>query len=245
MNHKHPFKATLSRSDLIEYVVLDIELRDPSRRGGGHGGWSQLAPAAASSDEPAKCRRGGWERAVTAAWGCAAGRLRRGRDYWALAGSPSPGRLWRRPQSVAVTHPHLLKPGDHAWGYAVAASGLFQELDAEQAERLPEVMLVKKSFSERRGTKAHRRRLWKLRMLEKERDAGVQRGRQMDTTSYEEQLEEFMQELEEDPSMRQQINLYKDEDAAARPSARPPSPQNASEPPRDSRRERSSSSRRL
>ena len=35
----------------------------------------------------------------------------------------------------------------------------------------------------------------------------------MDTAGYEQEYESFMQELEEDPDMRSQINLYKDEEA--------------------------------
>ena len=72
-------------------------------------------------------------------------------------------------------------------------------------------MLVKKSYTERRHRR--RRRLWKLRQLEKETEPGVQRGRQRDLTMYEKEYEEFMQDLEEDPSMRSQVNLYRDEEA--------------------------------
>ena len=76
---------------------------------------------------------------------------------------------------------------------------------------LHQVLLVKKSYSERHHR--NRRRVWKLDHMTKESDAGVMRGRHFVTEEHEEELEEFMQELEEDPTLRSQINLYKDADA--------------------------------
>ena len=49
--------------------------------------------------------------------------------------------------------------------------------------------------------------------MQKEEDPGVTRGRGVSTEAYEADYEEFMQDLEEDPSLRSQINLYKDEAA--------------------------------
>ena len=72
---------------------------------------------------------------------------------------------------TCVTHlGGILKVGDHAWGYCVDASALGGELRAEDAARLPEVLLVKKSYSDRRAK--NRRRLWRLRSLDKEEEPG-------------------------------------------------------------------------
>ena len=94
------------------------------------------------------------------------------------------------------------------WGYCVAASSLGTDLEPDASRQLPEVLLVKKSFSGRR--RRTRRRHWRLQQLDKEADPGVQRGRKMDTTVYDDEYEQFLQDLEEDPEMRGQINLFKD-----------------------------------
>ena len=49
--------------------------------------------------------------------------------------------------------------------------------------------------------------------MQKEEDPGVIRGRGLNTEAYEADYEEFMQDLEEDPSLRSQINMYKDQAA--------------------------------
>ena len=215
---KHPFKAALSRSDLIEYVVLDVEMREPRWRAAGRSVASSVSGSLPPSGKRKESEGGGLGLGGNGGMGLRGGTYGRGRDSWALADVTVARKSdfgSNDRQVVTVTHlGHLLKPGDHVWGYAVAASvELTGEISLSEAAKLPEVLLVKKSYTERRGTKAQRRRLWKLRTLEKERDAGVQRGRNMDTASYEQEYESFMQELEEDPDMRSQINLYKDEEA--------------------------------
>ena len=179
---KAPFKAALSKQDLVEFVVLNVELRDPdwATRGRSHGARTARETRALAD--------------VTVA---------RRADF---------GTNDR--QYASVTHlGTILKAGDYVWGYAVAASPLAADLDEVQARQLPEVLLVKKSYSDRRHRERKKGRVWKLKQLDKEKDAGVVRGRKMDTTEHDTEYEEFMQELEEDPAMRSQINLYKDHDA--------------------------------
>lgn len=151
-------------------------------------------------------------------------RARRGRsrDAWVLADATVAKRddFGANDRTMTcVTHlGGILKVGDHAWGYCVDASALGGELRAEDAARLPEVLLVKKSYSDRRAK--NRRRLWRLRSLDKEEEPGVVRGRQVDAAAYEAEYESFMQDLEEDPSLRAQIHLYKDEEALEARQAR-------------------------
>jgi nonsense-mediated mRNA decay protein 3 len=45
---------------------------------------------------------------------------------------------------------NLLKVGDLVWGYMVAASALAGEVGVDESALLPDVLLVKKSYSERR-----------------------------------------------------------------------------------------------
>ena len=179
---KDPFKASLSKSDLTEFVVLDVEMRDPE--------WATRGR-----------RRG----------------ARSGREARALADVTVARRSdfgINDRRYTCVTHlGNLLKSGDYVWGYAVAASPLATDLDEHEARQLPEVLLIKKSYSDRRHRERKKKRVWKLKTLEKDKDPGVQRGRHMDVSQQEADYEDFLQELEEDPEMRKQINLYKDHEA--------------------------------
>ena len=66
-------------------------------------------------------------------------------------------------------------------------------------DNLPEVILVKKLFAEK--TVRNRRRKWKLRHLDADG---------MDVTSVNRDYTDFLEDLEEDPAFRQNINIYKD-----------------------------------
>jgi len=178
---KLPFRSAMTRKELVEFVVLDVEL---------------------SYDANAKTRHGTARAASRESWALADITVAKVADF---------GSNDR--QMVATSHlGNLLKPGDHVWGYCVSASQLSLEADID-AQTLPEVLLVKKSYKGR--AKASRRRTWKLQQLAKEEEPGVMRGRKMVTDEHDDDYEEFLQELEEDVTMRQQINLYKDQHAMA------------------------------
>ena len=188
---KAPFKSALSRSQLIEFVVLDVEFER---------GWQQGREGRPQGQSTRQRRAAALQLAeVTVA---------RVSDLGAN------DRTER-----AVSHlGNVLKAGDHVWGYAVAASSLGTDLDPDVARQLPEVLLVKKSFAGRR--RRTKRRHWKLLQLDKEEDPGVQRGRKMDTGAHDHEYEQFLQDLEEDPEMRGQINMFKDEQGLAERGAR-------------------------
>lgn len=73
-------------------------------------------------------------------------------------------------------------------------------------DQLPDVVLVKKIYPKRR--KANKKRIWKLKRLEidkmeenKTKDRAIKK--EMD-----EDIDRFMEDLEENPQLREQINLY-------------------------------------
>eukprot|EP00041_Stephanoeca_diplocostata_P027749 m.770398 g.770398 ORF g.770398 m.770398 type:complete len:253 (+) comp23240_c0_seq16:341-1099(+) len=101
----------------------------------------------------------------------------------------------------------VIQPGDLVWGFDVQTSN-FNDEHANKLDRsqLPDVILVKKSYSEKRKTRKKRRQ-WKLRELPKIEDEG------MTKKDHEQNLndfEGFMQDLEEDPELRSTINIYRD-----------------------------------
>ncbi|KAH7717086.1 60S ribosomal export protein NMD3 [Aphelenchoides avenae] len=101
---------------------------------------------------------------------------------------------------------HLLNPGDSVMGYDLANSNLNNPtFDAMKAEKVPDVILLKKSYDRERRA---RRRQWKLKRL-------IDQG---DTASVQNEFIGFMEDLEEDELMREKINIYRD---TTKPSATP------------------------
>jgi nonsense-mediated mRNA decay protein 3 len=111
-------------------------------------------------------------------------------------------------QFTARTHlGHLLQAGDTALGYDLS-TGNFNDADVVgmQGKTLPDVILVRKYFPRNRK---RARRNWKLRRLEME--DGEVTSRRGEVTKAERDYEQFLQDLEEDPELRANIQLYKAE----------------------------------
>jgi nonsense-mediated mRNA decay protein 3 len=117
----------------------------------------------------------------------------------------------------------ILQPGDTVLGYHLTNSN-FNNEDFENLDqgRLPDVMLVKKTYPNRR--KKNKTRAWKLRSIAKEAedvaDGTVGRGALgrkggVDQRNVERDYELFLRDLEEDKEMRAAINLYKAEQKEA------------------------------
>ncbi|ODV84759.1 hypothetical protein CANARDRAFT_23753 [[Candida] arabinofermentans NRRL YB-2248] len=108
----------------------------------------------------------------------------------------------------------ILHPGDSAMGYYLANSNFNSELyDALDTNNLPDVMLVKKHYA--RSNKRIKNRQWKLkRMANEHKDLVAEeivdsRQARQEAERAERDYELFLQELEEDPELRQTVNLYK------------------------------------
>jgi nonsense-mediated mRNA decay protein 3 len=115
----------------------------------------------------------------------------------------------------AKTHlGHHLHAGDTAFGYDLAS---LQIVDPELEKykhgiQLPDVLLVKKSYQEKRRKRRQRGvdRAWKLQRMDiaEEEGAGGARGaREEDRRANDE--EAFLQELEEDEDVRAQVQIFK------------------------------------
>lgn len=128
---------------------------------------------------------------------------------------------------ILHTRTHLggiLQPGDTAMGYYLTASNFNSDDYATlPVDRIPDVILVKKAYPNRR--KKGRTRGWKLRSMAKEEgeegETGGGRGvvgrmGGRDQKKVEEDYELFLRELEEDPELRANVNLYKAKDVKMR-----------------------------
>jgi nonsense-mediated mRNA decay protein 3 len=81
--------------------------------------------------------------------------------------------------------------------------------DTLNRNSLPDVVLIKKSYPQKR--KKNKPRKWKLKSLSKEEEE--MNTRKQDADKMEQDYELFLQDLEEDPELRQNVNLYKDSNA--------------------------------
>ncbi|TFY51571.1 hypothetical protein EVJ58_g10494 [Rhodofomes roseus] len=129
---------------------------------------------------------------------------------------------------ILHTRTHLgaiLQPGDAALGYYLTNANFNSDAFASlPAHRVPDVILVKKAYPNRR--KKNKPRNWRLRSIAREAgeegDTGADRGvvgrmGGRDKKKVDEDYELFLRDLEEDEEMRGAVNLYRAKDA--RPGA--------------------------
>jgi nonsense-mediated mRNA decay protein 3 len=193
---REPFGALASVTDLVEFIVLDIEPSGPTR------GKFVLADAEVA---PTTSFMSNTNSRVT------------GMDMDMDSHHGSHDTTYH-------TRTHLggiLQPGDTVMGYYLTRSNFnspaFESLDPG---RIPDVILVKKSYPNRR--KKNKQRNWKLKSIAKEAEEGAgmnegtgygrgalgRRGG-LDQKKVERDYEIFLQSIEEDRDMRSAINLYK------------------------------------
>ncbi|KAI0313286.1 NMD3 family-domain-containing protein [Amylostereum chailletii] len=189
-----PFEALARVSDLVEFTVLDIEPSGTTR-----GKWVLADAQVAMSG--AFRSTGTYEDD---------GMM----DYESAAAA----------SQIYHTRTHLggiLQPGDTVMGFHLSITNFnSDDFAALPQDRLPDVVLVKKAYPNRR--KKTRTRNWKLRSIgmeageEGETGAArgvVGRGGGREKRKVEEDYELFLRDLEEDPEMRSAVNLYKAEAA--------------------------------
>ncbi|KAJ7446898.1 NMD3 family-domain-containing protein [Mycena galericulata] len=186
-----PFDSLATVSDLVEFTVLDIE-PDGRTRGKYVLADAQVALAGAFRAHNAD------EDTMMDYDGTGAGRA----------------------AQIYHTRTHLgaiLQPGDTVLGYHLTnANYNSADYAALPADRLPDIVLVKKTYPNRR--KKSKARNWRLRSIGKEAgeegETGGGRGvvgrmGGRDQRKVEEDYELFLRDLEEDPEMRGAVNLYK------------------------------------
>lgn len=185
-----PFDSLASVSDLMEFIVLDVE---PSSR--THGKWVMADAQVALSG--AFRSTGAYEDD-------------RMMDYETAASA----------NQIFHTRTHLggiLQPGDAVMGYHLSNTNFNSDDFARlPLDRIPDVILVRKTYPNRR--KKNKSRNWRLRSIAKEEgeegETGSGRGAVgrmggRDQKKVEEDYELFLRDLEEDPEMRSSVNLYK------------------------------------
>jgi nonsense-mediated mRNA decay protein 3 len=118
----------------------------------------------------------------------------------------------------------ILQPGDTALGYHLSNANFnSDDFSSLPSSRIPDIILVKKTYPNRR--KKNKTRNWKLRSIAKEAgeegETGAGRGvvgrmGGRDQKKVEEDYELFLRDLEEDPELRGTVNLYAAKDTKMR-----------------------------
>jgi nonsense-mediated mRNA decay protein 3 len=112
---------------------------------------------------------------------------------------------------VVRTHlGHVLHPGDNVYGVDLSTSN-YNDDNAEllKADAIPPVILIKKSYADKRRT--FQKRNWKLKFLNKEEEINTKHQEQ----AAEMDMEHYIQELEENADLRSTVNIYKEATAAS------------------------------
>uniref|UniRef100_A0A8C4ZB72 60S ribosomal export protein NMD3 n=1 Tax=Gadus morhua TaxID=8049 RepID=A0A8C4ZB72_GADMO len=95
---------------------------------------------------------------------------------------------------------HLLNIGDLVLGFDFANSNVNDDyLNKMNPNHVPDVVLIKKSYDR---SKRARRRNWKLKEMERDREG-------LDVVD-ERQYTDFLEDLEEDEALRKNINIFRD-----------------------------------
>lgn len=104
---------------------------------------------------------------------------------------------------------YILKVGDTALGYDVSTA-IFNDADLAPLKNrsIPEIILVKKTYPERRTKR--RQRHWRVKTLNKIVDEDMKPA---EVEKSNRDFEIFMNDIEEDPEYRSQFNLYKADNA--------------------------------
>ncbi|XP_028405919.1 60S ribosomal export protein NMD3-like [Dendronephthya gigantea] len=101
---------------------------------------------------------------------------------------------------------HLLKAGDLVMGIDFTTSNLNDEnLNKLAPDKIPDVILVKKVYGDKKERKKARK--WKLKTLEKDMEGE-------NLQQIERDYDDFLEDLEEDKTYRQNVNIYKDSSKA-------------------------------
>lgn len=110
---------------------------------------------------------------------------------------------------------YLMKAGDVCAGYDLKKTQ-FMDDEAEElreAGKVPDIIILRKLYGgvATNETNAAKMRMWRLKRLDVEKAEAPQRGRGAKKQEDEDDMDEedFMQEVEADREMRQNMNLYK------------------------------------
>lgn len=177
----HRFRSQVSAKQMIEYVVLDIEKIDSARK---------------EQEEGVIDMRSFNKQSL----------VLNNKMCLAICTVARVSDMGKNDVTFeAKTHlGHMLQAGDTALGYDVAKTNFNDDIKVSRKFGLPSVILVRKSYPKRNRAG---RRHFALKLLPKEEpDVPLKKTDQLKA---EQDMEEFMNDIEEDPELQGKVNLYK------------------------------------
>ncbi|CAH9113177.1 unnamed protein product [Cuscuta epithymum] len=108
---------------------------------------------------------------------------------------------------------NLLSPEDYALGYDLYGSNSNDmELDKYKSRmNIPDVILIKKSYEEKRQMRQRKSRPWKFKSLKMEVDEGAKEKINVE-------YQQFLRDIEENPDLRFNLSLYRNKEHRPSPS---------------------------
>eukprot|EP01022_Parablepharisma_sp_SALTPOND_P017866 TRINITY_DN2901_c4_g1_i1.p3 TRINITY_DN2901_c4_g1~~TRINITY_DN2901_c4_g1_i1.p3 ORF type:complete len:566 (+),score=39.86 TRINITY_DN2901_c4_g1_i1:9070-10767(+) len=107
----------------------------------------------------------------------------------------------------AKTHlGNVLKIDDHVLCYDLESLNVHEIEGLKKS--LPDIIIVKKKHIKKRGGAKQKKRIWKLKHIEKEAMEDTKANKKLEERN-EKDYEEFLEEIEEDPEFRSNINLFR------------------------------------
>lgn len=108
---------------------------------------------------------------------------------------------------------HLFNVGDAALGFDIGCANInepnYEKYERSKGKSVPDAIIVKKFYGDKAAR--NRRRQWKLKRLEIDQAS--------DGSSANRDYNDFMEDLEEDPLLRKNINIYSDKEKMAKTMA--------------------------
>ena len=205
---RYPFVAVANSKQLCEYIVLDLEIVNGNE-------WEQNGGDDGLGENRSQLFNGSQFGGNASTIG---GKQRRANRKNLLADvTVARSRDFGTNDITFFTRTHLgsvLKVGDTALGYDLTNVQISDESFDSYVEkvgesRIPDVVLVKKSYAEKRKKRRDRgyRRAWELKRMDINEEEETNKKDDAEKRMQDEEL--FMQELEEDFEGRAQINVYK------------------------------------
>lgn len=195
---REPFRAVMTQKQLIEYIVLDIEKEDEYNYSNQNN--NKKNKEQKTRDQSAYNR--GALMKISNRMCLAEVTVARQSDFGV-----------NETTFACLTHMgNILNYGDTVLGYDVGNWN--PSMDIKNKSAIPDVVLVRKTYPGRK--KRAKKRRWKLRTLPKERE---QPAKKAEEEREAREFEDFMQDLEENPDLRGNVNMYKTKGAAAAPVA--------------------------
>lgn len=199
----HPCPPIVTRKQLIEFIVLDVEKADSHALDNSY--FSDLSEQDQSSMNSKSVNKYSHKLQLALV---------------TVAKSADLGKTDTSHEVISHLG-HILRAGDLVLGYdmsqAVLGKDALNAYKNKQNRQFPDILLVRKTYPKSWRRARTKNRNWKLKRMATVTEERVKKGQE---EKDQEDMEQFMNDVEEDEELRKTINVYKDADKIAFLAAR-------------------------